>query len=111
MVNLAWYHGRGHREPWYPATALTDAKAAARQYRKRMPPEQYFRDGKPYFALDQGTVKTPARLGRLLAALLLACCLLLLVGRRVSWRFRRRVGSWGKLGLLRLGMEYYLATL
>ena len=51
-----------------------------------------------------------ARLGRMLVGLLLACCLLLLVGRRASWRFRRRVCSWGKLGLLRLGMERYLAT-
>ena len=34
----------------------------------------------------------------------------MLVGRRASWRFRRRVCSWGKLGLLRLGMQCYLAT-
>jgi len=75
-----------------------------------MQPEQYFRDGKQYFALDRGTVTTTARLGRMLVGLLLACYLLLLVGRRASWWFRRRVCSWGKLGLLRLGMEYYPAT-
>ena len=46
----------------------------------------------------------------MLVELLLACCLLLLVGQRASWRFRRRVCSWGKLGLLRLGMECYLVT-
>ena len=83
---------------------------AVGQYRKRMQLEQYFRDGKQYFALNRGTAKTTARLGRMLVGLLLACCLLLLAGRRASWRFRRRVCSWGKLGLLRLGMEYYLAT-
>ena len=33
-------------------------KAAVRQYRQQMPPEQYFRDGKQYFALDGGTAKT-----------------------------------------------------
>ena len=109
-VNLALYWGRGHREPWYLATSLPDAKVAVAQYRKRMQPEQYFRDGKQYFALDRGTAKTTARLGRMLVGLLLACCLLLLAGRRASWRFRRRVCSWGKLGLLRLGMECYLAT-
>ena len=53
---------------------------------------------------------TTARLGRMLVGLLLACCLLLLVGRRASWQFRRRVCSRGKLGLLRLGMERYLAA-
>ena len=35
---------------------------------------------------------------------------LLLLGRRASCQFRRRVCSWGQLGLPRLGMEYYLAT-
>ena len=57
---------------------------AARHYRQRMQPEQYFRDGKQYFALDRGTVKTTARLGRMLVGLLLACCLLLLAERRAS---------------------------
>ncbi len=109
-VNLALYWGRGHREPWYLATSLPDAKVAARHYRQRMQPEQCFRDGKQYFALDWRTVTTTARLGRMLAGLLLACCLLLLAGRRTSWQFRRRVCSWGKLGLLRLGMECYLAA-
>ena len=32
------------------------------------------------------------------------------IGRRAPWQFRRRVCLWGKLGLLRLGMEYCLDT-
>ena len=59
-VNLVLYWGRGHREPWYLATSLPDAKVAVAQYRKRMQPEQYFRDGKQYFALDRGTATTGA---------------------------------------------------
>ena len=109
-MNLALYWGRGHREPRYLATSLSDAKVAARHYRQRMQPEQCFRDGKQYFALDRGTVTTTARLGRMLVGLLLECCLLLLVGRRASWQFRRRVCSWGQLGLMGLGMECYLAA-
>ena len=35
-VNLVLYWGRGHREPWYLATSLPDAKVAVGQYRKRM---------------------------------------------------------------------------
>ena len=63
-VNLVLYWGRGHREPWYLATSLPDAKVAVAQYRKRMQPEQYFRDGKQYFALDRGTATvTPPRGG------------------------------------------------
>ena len=96
-VNLVLCWGRGHREPWYLATSLPDAKVAVQHYRRRMQPEQYFRDGKQYFALDRGTATTTARLSRLLVGLLLACCLLLLAGRRASWRFRRRLCLWGKL--------------
>ena len=61
-MNLALYWARGHQEPWYLATSLPDAKVAVGQYRKRMQPEQYFRDGKQYFALDRGTATTTARL-------------------------------------------------
>ena len=41
--------------------------------------------------------------------LVLGCCVLLLAGLRVLWLFRRRVCLWGRLGLLRLGVECYLA--
>ena len=76
---------------------------ALRQYRQRMQLEQYFRYGKQYFALDRGTAKTTARLGRmlvgvLLVGLLLACCLLLLEGggrRGGSGDGCVRGGSWG----------------
>ena len=47
---------------------------------------------------------------RLLEHLSDRVCPLLLAGLRVLWLFRRRVCLWGKLGLLRLGIEYYLAT-
>ena len=84
VVNLVLYWGWGHREPWYLATSLPDAKVAVGQYRRRMQPEQYFRDGKQYFALDRGTATTTAWLGRMLVGLLLACCLLPLAARRAS---------------------------
>ena len=75
-----------------------------------MQPEQYFRDGKQRFGLDRSVVTTTARLQRLPVALLLACCLLILAGMRASRTFRRQVCSRGKLGILHLGYEYYLAT-
>ena len=76
-----------------------------------MQPEQYFKDGKQHFGLDRSTVTTTDRLQRLLVGLLLACCLLVLAGLRVSPTFRRQVCSRGKLSILHLGYEYYLATL
>ena len=79
-------------------------------YRKRMQPEQYFKDGKRRFGLNRSTVTTTGRLQRLLVGLLLACCLLILMGVRASPTFRRLVCSRGKLGILNLGYEYYLAT-
>ena len=110
VVNLVLYWARGHREPWYLATSLADARQAVRMYRRRMQPEQYFRDGKQRFGLDRSTVTTTDRLQRLLVALLLACCLLILAGLRVAASFRRRICSRGHLGILHLGYEYYLAT-
>ena len=110
VVNLVLYWARGHREPWYLATSLTDPRRAVRMYRKRMQPEQYFKDGKQRFGLNQSTVTTTSRLQRLLVGLLLACCLLILAGMRASPTFRRQVCSRGKLGILHLGYEYYLAT-
>ena len=100
MVNLVLYWGKGHREAWYLATSLGDARLAVDKYRQRMQPEQYFRDVKRYFELDCARVTTADWWQRLLMGLLLA-------GRRAPWRFRRRVCSWGRLGL---GTEYYLAA-
>ena len=85
-------------------------RRAVRMYRKRMQPEQYFRDGKQRFGLDRSTVTTTHRLQRLLVGLLLACCLLILLGMRASPTFRRQVCSRGKLGILHLGYEFYLAN-
>ena len=69
-TNLVLYWARGHQEPWYLATSLDDPQLAVRMYRRRMQPEQYFKDGKQRFALDRGTVTTTRRLQRLLVALL-----------------------------------------
>ena len=79
-------------------------------YRKRMQPEQYFRDGKQRFGLNRSAVTTTDGLQRLLVGLLLACCLPILLGMPVSPSFRRQVCSRGKLGILHLGYECYLAT-
>ena len=78
-----------------------------------MQPEQYFRDGKQRFALNRSTVTTTDRLQSAfvgLVGLLSACCLLILLGMRASPAFRRWICSRGKLGVLNLGYEYYLAT-
>ena len=104
VMNLVLYWGKGHREVWYLATSLGDAKLSVDNYRQRMQPEQYFRDGKQYCALDGAKVTTPERLQRLLVGLLPA-------GLQVPWRFRWQVCSWGKLGLRQREMEYYLVTL
>ena len=118
VINLVLYWARGHREPpyqvrgrlWYLASSLADPRKAARMYRRRMQPEQYFKDGKQRFGLDRSTVTTTDRLQRLLVGLLLACCLLILAGIRASPTFRRQVCSRGKLGILHLDYEFYLAT-
>lgn len=109
-TNLVLFWGRGHKEPWFLATSLSDPRLVVKMYRRRMQPEQYFKDGKQRFDLDSATVTTTSRMQRLLVAVLLACCLLILAGIRTSRSFRRQVCSWGRLGVLHLGLEYYLAT-
>ena len=94
VINPVLYWARGHRDPWY----LADPHQVARMYRKRMQPERYFKDGKQHFGLNRSTVTTTGRLQRLLA------------GMRASPAFRRQVCSRGKLGILHLGYEYYVAT-
>ena len=92
VINLVLYWARGHHEPWYLATSLTDPRKAVRMYRRRMQPEQYFKDGKQRFGPNQSTVTTTDWLQSAsggLVALLLPCCLLILMGMRVSPTFRR----------------------
>ena len=89
-----------------------DAIVQSGEFRgKRMQPEQYFKDGKQRFDMDSTTVTTSGRLGRLLLGVAIACVALILVGMRASASFRRKVCSWGRLGVLHLGLEYYLAML
>ena len=115
VINLALYSARGHQEPWYLATSLTNPQ-----------PDQSSGGGTDVPAPDaagavfqgrQAALRAGSehrndhsRLHRLRVALLLACRLLMLAGLRVSASFRRRVCSRGTLGRLHLGWEYYLAT-
>ncbi len=109
-TNMVLFWGSGHMEPWYPATSLSDPTLVVRMYRRRMQPEQYFKDGKQRFDLNSATVTTMSRIQRLLVAVLIACCLLILAGIRTPRTFRRQVRSWGRLGVVHLGLEFYLAT-
>ena len=77
---------------------------------RQMQPEHYCKDGTQRPGLNRSAVTTTDPLQRLLAGLLLAWCLLILAGLRASPIFRRQVCSRGKLGILNLGYEYYLAT-
>ena len=109
VINPVLYRARGHRDLWYLAISLIDPRKAVRIYRKRMQPEQSFKDGKQHFRLNRSTVTTTNRLQRLLVGLLLACCLLIFAGLRTSPPSSDRSAR-GKLGILNLGYEYYLAT-
>ena len=54
-TNLVLFRGSGYKEAWYLATSLSDGRQAVKMYRKRMQPEQYFRDGKQRMSLDADT--------------------------------------------------------
>jgi Transposase DDE domain len=67
-------------EPWYLATSLKDAQAAASWYWQRGWIEQSFKDSKGRFGLDEVMVGCPKRLGRLLMALTVALARVTLMG-------------------------------
>lgn len=67
-------------EPWYLATSLHSAKAAASWYWQRGWIEQSFKDAKSLFGLARVQVRSPERLCRLLMALTVACSWLSLMG-------------------------------
>lgn len=89
LINLACSYrlprarARGHprplTQPWWLATSLPDAAAAAAWYWQRGWIEQSFRDAKHRFGLDRVQVGCPVRLSRLLTGLLLALALLTLL--------------------------------
>ena len=60
------------KEPWYLATSLHSAKAAASWYWQRGWIEQSFKDSKSRFGLGEVRVGSPERLSRLLSALTIA---------------------------------------
>lgn len=68
------------REPWYLATSLHSAKAAASWYWQRGWIEQSFKDAKSLFGLARVQVRSPERLCRLLMALTVALSWLSLMG-------------------------------
>ena len=84
----------------------------------RMQPEQYFKSQPRVVARGWQTTLRPEPERRnhhgpaatVVGATALACCLLILAGIRVWPTFRQQVCSRGKLGILNLGYEYYLAT-
>jgi hypothetical protein len=67
-------------EPWYLATSLRSAKAAASWYWQRGWIEQSFKDAKSLFGLARVQIRCPKRLSRLLMALTVALSWLTLMG-------------------------------
>jgi hypothetical protein len=97
-VNLLAVWDSCQKEPWFIATALSDAKLAERLYRKRMKIEHGFRDWKHHLRL-KGTlkVKSVERASRLITVVALLYWFISLVGIRLNRPVHRaEVSYWGK---------------
>ena len=110
VINLVLYWARGHREPWYLATSVTDPRQAVRMYRKRMQPEQYFKDGKQRFGLNRSTVTTTDRLQSASGGLVRLSLAAGIGGHAGVANFPTTDRLPERLGVRNLGYEYYLAT-
>ena len=96
------------KEPWYLATSLHSAKAAASWYWQRGWIEQSFKDSKSRFGLARVRVGCPKRLCRLLMALSIALSWLTLMGLPeggvVSESFRPAVVAWGRSSVISMAL-------
>ena len=95
-------------EPWYLATSLDSAKAAAAWYWQRGWIEQSFKDSKSRFSLAKVQVGSPERLSRLLSALSIALSWLTLAALpeigALPEGFRASVSQRGRASLISLAL-------
>jgi hypothetical protein len=95
-------------EPWYLATSLGSAKAAAAWYWQRGWIEQSFKDSKGRFGLARVQVGSPERLSRLLMALTIALAWLTLAALPESGAipegFRAKVCQRGRVSVRSLAL-------
>jgi Transposase DDE domain len=95
-------------EPWYLATSLHSAKAAAAWYWQRGWIEQSFKDSKGRFGLARVQVGSPERLSRLLMALTIALAWLTLAALPESGAipegFRAKVCQRGRVSVTSLAL-------
>jgi hypothetical protein len=95
-------------EPWYLATSLHSAKAAASWYWQRGWIEQSFKDSKSRFGLKGVRVGCPERLGRLLMALTIALSWLTLMALPenglLPGGFRAAVSAWGRPSVISVAL-------
>jgi hypothetical protein len=95
-------------EPWYLATSLHSAKAAASWYWQRGWIEQSFKDSKSRFGLAEVQVGSPERLSRLLSALTIALSWLSLAALpeigALPKGFHAAVSQRGRASLISLGL-------
>jgi hypothetical protein len=95
-------------EPWYLATSLHSAKAAASWYWQRGWIEQSFKDSKSRFGLKGVRVGCRERLGRLLMALTIALSWLTLMALPqnglLPGGFRAAVSAWGRPSVISVAL-------
>lgn len=102
-VNVVITREAGAKETWYVATNLTDPDQAKRRYEQRFEIEETFKDAKHQLGLEYLKLTKIERVGKLVAAVLVALVVLLYLGVRAQ-SYRWLVDSGTKLSLISLAL-------
>lgn len=96
-LDVVLAHQIGARERWYIATNLPNPTEARDRYEQRFQIEEIFKDMKHQLGLEWTRLRDIKKVGKLIAALLLACILLVFLGQQTAQTFWRFVADPGKL--------------
>lgn len=106
-LNITIAKKRGAKEAWYLATNLTDPKEARRRYEQRFQIEETFKDAKHQLNLEYIKLREIKKIGKMIAAILVAIILLILIGIKAH-NFRYLADDKNRLSLVALALTLLL---
>jgi hypothetical protein len=106
-LNIAIAKNRGAKESWYLATNLTDPKETRRRYEQRFQIEETFKDAKHQLNLEYIKIRGIQKIGKMIAAILVAIILLILIGIK-ALNLRYLADDKNRLSLVSLALIFLL---
>lgn len=103
VINIVISRTEGAKETWYLATNLDSATDALTRYEQRFQIEETFKDAKHQLGLEHCWLTNISRVGKMVAALLIAILILLWIGN-AGEKFRYILDSSNTLSLISIAL-------